>query len=230
MPKARVAALAAPDERDDLAMDDDHDGPSPDDHSDGRASRSVQDVLDAPLAPWLLETVQEHHGGSFVAWSLRVKWASQPMVHQVNVLCQAMDAMFRDFGAAAHASESFEVLARRLTAIYMNELGYGWDVGNALAPKDPVNFVPRHVLKAALRETNLRKKVAPAAAAGAATVGGGGGKWSGAAKPKSNPRAGGHRSAKAGGPPKSGSLKGSAYNDKKRSEPSPKTGGAGATN
>ena len=118
--------------------------------------------------------------------------------------------MIRDFGDAAATSESFEILARRLSAIYMNEKGYGWDVGNVLQPADPLDLIPRHVVKAAIRESTLRKKASPGAASGD-----GKSKWN-----------------KSGDKSKSkdnNKFKNNKFHEKKRAEPSPSSGGAGAS-
>jgi len=170
-----------------------------------------------------MDIVNTHHGGSFLAWSLRVTWSSKAIVHQVNTLVHSMDAMLVDFPDQAATSKSFEILARRLSAIYMNEQGYGWDVGNTLEPADPLNIIPRHVVKAALREVKLRKTVAPTSEPSGTKS-----KWSGATPAKS---------AKTEG--KSSKPKGKSYpkserkynnNESKRAGPSPpSSGGAGAS-
>ena len=121
---SRLATLVARDDAAELQMDDDVDKVDLDDGSDrfhrnafGAATGSPQDVLDAPLTPWLLEIINEHHGGSFLQWSLRVNWKSQSTVHQVNTLVHAMDMMLSEFPDHAATSKSFEILSRRLGTI-----------------------------------------------------------------------------------------------------------------
>ena len=228
--RTHLDALIARDDAADRELDLDGGDIDPNDQSDGLGRTSTggpagspQDVLDTPLAPWLMDIVNTHHGGSFLAWSLRITWSSKATIHQVNTLVHAMDAMLVDFPDQAATSKSFEILARRLSAIYMNEQGYGWDVGNTLEPADPLNIIPRHLLKAALREVKLRKTVAPSAEPSGTKS-----KWSGSTpskSPKTEPKS---SNPKRKAQPKS--ERKNNNNESKRTAPSPpSSGGAGAS-
>ena len=125
-----------------------------------------------------------------------------------------MDAMVgRD---SALESKSFEILARRLCSLYLRQQGYGWDVGNTLEPVDPLDIVPRHIVKAAMRESALRKKVAPSLSDVGKSD-----KWTGKSTAKSSSNA-----------PKKPAPKKSSHkspHEPKRAKPSPSSSGGAGT-